>query len=190
MPDVGLTEQQRKWMASVRASLEAKTGKTFEHWVEVARTCPETAPRARQRWFKETHGLGQNYAAVVLEEQAQIDGVSTRAPDDMRGALWSDPDAAAILAALEVAVAELPDLVTGQRKAFTSWSRKFAFAVARPAKGGVRLGLALDPGANPRLLAPSNEGWSERLKSTAALGAPDQVDAELKALLRAAWEAS
>ena len=37
MPDNGLTEQQRKWMASVRASLETTTGKTLERWVAVAR---------------------------------------------------------------------------------------------------------------------------------------------------------
>lgn len=179
-----LTEQQKKWMASVRASLESSTGKSMADWVAIARTCPETAPKARQRWFKETHGLGQNYAMMVMMEAAE--GAGERDPTAMRAALWPDPQAAAILETIEAALASLPGLVAGQRKTYNTWSRKFAFAAARPVRGGsVRLGLAVEPGADPRLVPAAKEGWPERLKSTLVLSTPEQVDA---ALLRAAWE--
>jgi len=65
MPEVEaehLTEQQKKWFASVRAGLERDTGKSLAEWIEIARTCPESKPRARLKWFKETHGLLQNRA--------------------------------------------------------------------------------------------------------------------------------
>jgi hypothetical protein len=63
-----LTEQQKKWFASVREGLQRETGKSLAAWVAIAKTCPETAHRARLRWFKETHGLLQNRASYVLGE--------------------------------------------------------------------------------------------------------------------------
>lgn len=186
-----LTEQQRKWLASVRAGLERGTGRTVAQWVETARGCPETKPRARVRWFKDMHGLGQNHAMIVLNALEETDG---GARDDARtdaAALWSAPGDAALLAALREAVAALPDTVTGRRKGFTSWSRRHAFAAARPVrKGGVRLGLAVPPDPAAGLAAARNEGWSERLTATLALGVPDAVDASVRALLHAAWARS
>lgn len=187
----GLTEQQQKWFASVRANLERETGKTLEQWVElVRRECPETRPKARNDWLKATYGIGQNRAATIF-------GVAFPAEmgwDDaagLRAALWSDPASTAILTALEAAIADLPDVVTGQRKGYTAWSRKSQFAAAKPLKnGGVVLGLALTPDASPGLAEPRNEGWSERLKAKLVLSAANAVDDTVQALLRAAWERS
>jgi len=186
-----LTEQQRKWMASVRASLEASTGRSLAEWVEIAKACPETKPKARQRWFKETHGLGQNYAMMVMMAASEEAGAPMRDPDAFRTALWSDPAAAEIFAALEAAAAALPDLVTGQRKTYTTWSRAYAFTAARPMKGGkLRLGLAVEPDADARLEPAAREGWSERLKASVTLASAAEVDDGLKGLLRTAWERS
>lgn len=190
MSDDGLTEQQRKWMASVRASLPEKTGRSMAEWVEIARTCPETTPRARQRWFKEHHGLGVNYFSFVEHELRGATGSDARHPQKLASDLWADPAAAAVLAAIKAAVADLPEAVTGQRKSFTTFSRRFAFAAARPAKGHVRLGLALAPEADARVEPARNEGWSERLIATLVLDTPGDVDASVQALLRAAWERS
>ncbi len=75
------------------------------------------------------------------------------------------------------------------RKRYTAWSRKVQFAAARPAKGGkAMLGLAVACDAHARLEAPKNESWSERLKARVLVGSPAEVDAEIEALLRAAWE--
>ncbi len=143
-----LTERQKKWFASVRESLERDTGKDLDAWVAIARACPETKPRARTLWLKEHHGLGQNRASYVLS----VAFLSERAwnkPDETRAALWTAPASAAILAALETAVAGLDGLVTGQRKGFTAWSREFQFAAAKPIRGGTAvLGLAVAPDAS------------------------------------------
>ena len=50
------------------------------------------------------------------------------------------------------------------------------------------LGLAVTPDASPRLEGSKNESWSERLKARVLLSSPAEVDAEIEALLRAAWE--
>jgi hypothetical protein len=112
-------------------------------------------------------------------------------PDDLRGTLWADDQSRAILEAVEKAVAACPGLVSGQRKSFTSFSREFQFASVKPIKGGkASLGLAVTPDADPRLDPPKNESWSERLKAKLLLESPKDVDASVKALLKAAWERS
>lgn len=195
MADRSLTEQQQKWMASVRASLPEKTGRSMDEWVDVARTCPETKPRARQRWFKEHHGLGVNYFSFVEHERRTRDGEAdgeapVGAVEGVGATLWRDDAAAEVFRAVEGAVAELPEVVFGQRKRFSSFSRRYAFAAARPAKSQVRLGLALDPSADPRLQPPRSEGWSERLIAVLTLSAREEVDESVAHLLRQAWERS
>ena len=185
-----LTERQKKWFASLQASLERETGRSLAEWVTIARACPEAKHGARVRWLKAEHGLGVNRAAHILSE-AFPSTMSWDQPDALRSALWTDPGSAAILAAVEAAVADLPDIVSGQRKAFTAWSRKVQFAALRPVKGGTAmLGLAVSPDADPRLATPKTESWSERLKAKLALASPADVDDGVRALLRAAWERS
>lgn len=185
-----LTERQKKWFASVQAGLARDTGKSIDEWAAIARTCPETTPKKRTDWLREHHGLGVNRAAYVLSV-AFPSAMSWDDAEGLRKALWTDPASIAILEAVETAVQRLPDLVTGQRKGFTAWSRKVQFAAIRPLKGGkARIGLAVDPDTDARLEAPRNEGWSERLKAAMTLEGPGQVDAGLEALLKKAWDRS
>ncbi len=186
MAEQGLTEQQRKWFASVRANLEANTGKSLEQWLEIARTAPAGTFRQRVQWFKAEHGLLQNSASLVLSE---LEGARVwEDPAAAREALWADPAARAILEAVEREVDALGEIVGGQRKAYTAWSRRHQFAALRPLrKGGARLGLAVAPDADPHLEPSRNEGWSERLKAVLPLSSADEVDGSVGALLKAAW---
>ena len=185
-----LTAQQKKWFASIREGLQRETGKSLAEWVEIAKTCPETRPRARLKWFKDTHGLLQNRASYVLGE-AFPSGVGWDEPDKLRDALWPDPAQRAILDAVETVVLKLPDVVTGQRKSYSAWSNAYQFAALRPLKGGgAMLGLAVPPDAAPGLEASKNDGWSERLKARMKLISAADVTGEVGVLLRRAWELS
>lgn len=185
-----LTERQKKWFASVEASLERDTGKPLADWVAIARACPETTPRKRVEWLREHHGLGVNRIAHILSVAFPPE-MGWDDADALRAALWKDPDSTAIFEAVEAAVAGFPGLVTGQRKGFSAWSRNFQFASVRPIKGGkARLGLCVMPDADPRLVEPKNEGWSERLKAAMTLDSPADIDGRVKALLQKAWDAS
>lgn len=191
-PDLDhLTEQQRKWFASVRDGLERETGKSLSQWIEIAKGCPETGHRARLKWFKEMHGLLQNRASYVLSE-AFPSAAGWSDPEPLKQALWADPASRAIFEAVEAAVLKLPKVIVGQRKGYSAWSRNFQFASVRPIKGGkVRLGLAVTPDADPRLeTASKNEGWSERLKGSMVLETPDAIDGRFESLLKQAWDAS
>jgi len=54
---------------------------------------------------------------------------------------------------------------------------------ASPTQGGGRTALT-------RLAAPGRESWSERLKAALAITRPEQIDDDLLALVRQAWERS
>jgi hypothetical protein len=191
MAEPPMTERQRKWFASVRESFERDTGKTLAEWVEIARSCPETRPRDRLRWFKDNHGLMQNRASYVLKEAFPSDQPGWDQPDQLSQALWAEPASRAVFEAVQTAALKLPDVVTTQRKSFSAFSRKVQFAAMRPVKGGtVMLGVAIPPDADPRLTPSKNESWSERLKSRMPLASPAEVDQGVEALLRRAWDAS
>jgi Domain of unknown function (DUF4287)/Domain of unknown function (DUF5655) len=187
----GLSPRQEKWFASVRASLERDTGKSLSEWVAIAKTCPETKPRARAAWLKANFGLLQNRAMYVLNEAFPSETGGWAEGDALRDVLWTDPASRAILEAVQAVATALPGVVMGQRKQFTAFSREFQFVSVRPVKGGkAMLGLALTPSADPRLEAPKNESWSERLKARLLLDDPKQLDPSVQALVRTAWERS
>ncbi|MGC1303431.1 MAG: DUF5655 domain-containing protein [Caulobacteraceae bacterium] len=182
-----LTERQRKWFTSVQEGLERDTGRTLEAWAEIARACPETAHRARLRWMKETHGLAQNRASMVLSATFGED-----APDgDGADPLWSDPKALEVFEAIRGAAGQLDEVLVGRRKGYTPFSRRVQFAAARPLKDGrVRLGLALSPEVDAALSPAGRESWSERLTTVLEFASAREVDTRVAALLRQAWERS
>ncbi len=184
-----MTPRQQKWFATVKANFEAKTGKTLAEWVAIARTCPHEKPRARSDWLREHHGLGVNHAAFVLSEAFPSADPSWDDPVALRSALWKDPASLAILEAVEKQAATFANVVSGQRKGYTAFSKDVQFAAMRPLKGGkALLGLKLDPSVSARL-APSvrKESWSERLSAIVELNDPGEVDAALKDLFAQAY---
>ena len=183
-----MTAQQKAWMASIKENLVAETGRTLEEWAAVARSCPETRHRARLNWMKTHHGLGQNRASVVLN-LAFPSETGWDNPDALANTLWSDPASRTIFEAVKAEMTALPEVVIGQRKTYTAFSRGFQFAAARPDKGVVLLGLAVPPDDTLGLVAPPRVIWSERLKSQARLAAASNI-APLRDAIRAAWDAS
>jgi len=183
-----MTAQQKAWMASIKDNLVRETGRTLEEWAAIARNCPETKHRARLAWFKAEHGLGQNRASVILNLAFPAE-TGWSAPDALADALWKDAALRAIFDAAKAEIVALPDVVTGQRKTYSAFSRAFQFAAARPDKGAVLLGLAVPPDAALGLAAPKRVVWSERLTSEIRLGSAAEV-APLAAAIRQAWENS
>jgi hypothetical protein len=186
----GLTERQKKWFATVKANFEAKTGKSLAEWVKIAKTCPHEKPKARVDWLREHYGLGINHASYVLSEAFPVGEPGWDDGPAFRKALWSDAGSLAILEALETATKDVGDIVQGQRKGYTAFSKAVQFAAMRPLKGGrALLGLKLDPKTSKRL-SPSvrKESWSERLSAVVELDAPTDVDAEVRALFAKAYE--
>ena len=190
MVEANLTERQRKWFASIREGLERDTGRTLAAWVEIARTCPETAHRARLRWFKETHGLLQNRASLVIDEAFGA-AMGWSEPADLTDALWSDAASRSILEAVAGRALGLTGTVQTARKNYTAWSRSVQYAALRPTRGGrALLGLAVGPDDDPRLTPRGSQSWSERLAVKMELDGPGAVDEAVAGLLKRAWARS
>lgn len=186
----GMTPRQQKWFATVKANFEAKTGRSLEEWVTIARTCPETAHRRQADWLRENYGLGINHASYVLGEAFPSDEPSWDDPVALRGMLWKDPGSLKILQAIERCADGLDNIVSGQRKGYTSFSKDVQFAATRPLKGGrALLGLKLDPAVSKRLTPSARkESWSERLTSIVEFDDPGRVDREIRDLFAKAYE--
>jgi hypothetical protein len=178
---VGLTERQRKYFATLRANLERDSGKCLEQWAAIARACPESGHNKRLAWLKEHHGIGRNSASLILEAAF---------PPAPTADLWKDPAAKHLFELVKARVLKLQDVVLGERKTYTSFSREFQFASLRPIKSTLLLGLAVGPEADPRLLPAAKEAWSERLKSKMAIQAEADIDSRLDLLFKASWDSS
>ena len=183
-PGPQLTERQAKWFATVKANFEAQTGRTLEAWLEVMKACPETAPKAQQVWLKAEYGVGQNHASHILDAFQPAGGPGWDEPAELRLALWKDAESLVILEAVEGIASGVDDVISGQRKGYTSFSRKVQFAAMRPLRGGrALLGLKLEPEASDRLTeSVRKESWSERLSAVVELDDAAAVDAEVARL--------
>lgn len=189
-PGSQLTERQAKWFATVKANFETQTGRSLEAWLDIMKTCPETAPRSRRAWLKAEHGVGQNHAAQILDAFEPAGGPGWEEPAALRAALWKDAGSLAILEAVEVIASGADDVISAQRKGYTAFSRAVQFAAMRPLKGGrALLGLKLEPEASARL-QPSvkKESWSERLSAVVELDDATAADDEIARLFAAAAE--
>jgi hypothetical protein len=185
-----MSARSAAWMAAVTASLERDTGKTLDQWVKIAKTCPETTPKKRADWLRANHGLGVNRAAQIFSV-AFPSGPSWDQPDALLDLLWKDKNGRAIYDKVAALVRkEFPSAIIGPRKSFVTFSRNIQFAGILPAKDGkAELGLPVPVSASRRLTPMKNgRPWAEKHTAILVLSSPKDVDAEVKRLLKLAWE--
>ena len=177
-----MTPRQRQIFATCAANLVAQSGRSMADWIALTKTCPHAAERDRLAWLEANCGLRGMRAQVVLSAAFPPGAEAAR---DLAASLWKDPDQKAVAEALIAAGSLSDDVITAQRKGYTSLSRKVQFMAVRPVRGGVRLGLALDPSASERLAPrPGSEPLQERLKAVVTVTTLDDV---LRDLIRQAW---
>lgn len=186
-----LTERQQKWFASVEASLERDTGKPLAEWVKIAKKCPETTPGKRTAWLREKYGLGVNRIAHILYAAFPPDA-SWDDPEFLLNQLWKEPEGRKIYEAVAKLVRkEFPDAIVGPRKTFVSFARKIQFAGILPGAkgtGSAEFGLPLPLSESKRLSPMKRRPWAEKHTAILLLSSPKEVDAEVKRLLKLAWE--
>lgn len=185
-----VTPKQANWFAKVREGLEQETGRTLEEWIEIARSCPETSHKKRLGWFKEVHGVGLNRASTILGAAFET-GLGWDNPDGLLDHLWKTPELREIYDAIENYAKSLSDdVIVGPRKTFSGFSRKYQFAAARPVRGKVRLGIAVDPEEHGLEKSKASDSWSDRLTSVIIVSSPDEINEQVKSLIQSAWKAS
>jgi hypothetical protein len=179
-------------MSAVTDSMAQRTGRTLEEWVELVRGS-EVDPldqNAVRRWLRDVHGVKQNSQWAIANAAARAAGWQRPTVDEYVDAQFTGARAALrpVFDAVRTAAESLgEDVVLEGRGTYTPFVRRRQFAAAATATSS-RLDLGLrfvDPPASARLQPAKGPGSATH---KVALTTPDDVDDEVRALLRAAYE--
>jgi Domain of unknown function (DUF5655) len=169
-------------------SIERLTGRSADAWIALL---PAGSHRERQAWLME-QGLHSNHAAAVLWWEKN--GAALRAG----GGELIDRQYAGAKAGLRpiyervgpVIEALGDDVVPGLRGTYVSYGRPKQFALVQPStRTRVDVGVRLPGVAPTERLREAGSFGSGSITHRVALGAPEDVDAELEGWLRAAYDA-
>jgi predicted transport protein len=184
-------------MRAVIANLPAKTGRGFDEWVALTR---EQAI-ARQgmskngeivNWLKREYGLGHSTAFIVAAEALKPADYVAPTDEQLIDAQYAGAKAALrpIFERVLAYIKTLGDDVRIEtRQSYVAFARAKQFALIQPStKTRVDLGLVL-PGVAPSgRLAASTDFGSGSIDRRVALSTPNDVDAEIEAWLRQAYD--
>jgi hypothetical protein len=179
---------------AIARNLPAKTGRTFDEWVEIARNSGLATRKERIAWLKSTHQLGS------------ITGLFIAAESEGRSLIGEYSDTGALLdgmyggdrAALRPIYDELAkiakklgkDVDLSICKTYVGIRRKKQFAMVKPWKTRVDLGLALRGVKPAGRLVPAGPIGSERMTHRVQIATRKEIDSEVKDWLRKAYEAA
>ena len=178
----------REWMRT----LVERTGATVEEWnARIAAADPPDEPALRA-WLEDQGVRGYAQMLLVFERFGYPD-FFTASADELIDAQYADrPALRPVYDRLVVAAQSAGEVSVQARKTYVSLlTPRRTFAVVKATtRTRVDLGLRLD-GATPggRLLAAKGLG-NDTINVRVPLEAPDDVDDEVLALLRRAYEAS
>jgi hypothetical protein len=186
----GEAERTKKWMASVEANLESATGKSLAEWIKIAKKCPPGPYMSQLKWFKQHHGLGQARAGLILERAFGREIFGDVEPEQLVDGLFAKSFAAQrpLYEAIEKYARTLAGINVAPRKGYVALYRNKQFAAMKPSKEGFVVGLAMkNYPKNPRLQPVKNLGGGDRTKFAVTVKTAKEIDADLKALIKAAW---
>jgi hypothetical protein len=177
--------------ASMVANMKAKTGKTLEQWLAVAKKTGAEKHGAIVKTLKADHGLTHGYANLVAHKYLKSDaGSKTDGGTDLVAAQYAGPkaDLRPIYDAVIKAARSLgKDVEVAPKKTYVSLRRNKQFAIVQPStRTRVDLGINLkgEPAAG-RL--ETSGSFNAMVSHRVRLEKPADVDREIKAWLKKAW---
>lgn len=189
MPGSRSPEEMRK---AIARNLPARTGRTFEEWVEIAKAQGPSGRREKEAWLKSEHGLGGGTAMFIASESERPRGYKAPTPKQLLDAQYGGSRKALkpTYGRLATAVESLgSEAVLEPRKTYVSLNRNKQFGIIQArARTRVDLGLSL-PGVKPtkRLLEAGSFG-SERITHRVELTSPSEVDEQVLKWLKKAYD--
>jgi hypothetical protein len=188
---VAKTPEEMK--ASMIAGLPEKTGKSLEEWLKIVRASKLDKHKPIVELLKKTHGLTHGFANMIALQALGSDSQTAGDTDALVNDQYSGAKAGLrpIYEALLAAVRKFgPDVEVSPKKAYVSLRRKKQFAIVQPSTATrVDLGINLkqaEPGGRLEAAGSFNAMVSHRVR----LSEPGDVDAELLAWLKKAYDAS
>jgi predicted transport protein len=179
---------------AIARNLPEKTGKTFDQWVAIARNSGLANRKERIAWLKSEHKLGSVTAMFIA---AEAEGRSIVAEYSDEGALL-DAQFAGDKGALRPLYDELAkaakrlgkDVELTVCKTYVGIRRRKQFAMVKPGKSRVDLGLVLKGVKPVGRLGTAGPIGNDRMTHRVQISSKKEIDGEVKAWLRQAYEAS
>ena len=176
-------------LQSMIRNLEEKTGRPLAEWVQVARQSGLTKHKEILNHLKGEHGLTYGYANLVAMTALEAD--KPAAETDVVSAQYTGAKAGlrpVYDRIVEAARGFGADVEIAPKKAYVSLRRKKQFGLVQPSTSTrVDVGLNLKEAPAGGRLELSGS-FSEMVSHRVRVGSADEVDAELIAWLRAAYE--
>jgi hypothetical protein len=174
-------------MDAVTSSMKQRTGRTLEEWVCIVRAANIEGFRARLKWLKETHGIGQNTGYAILKAE---EGKGNEYEDQaaLTRALFAG-ERESLYEALAAECRRLgSDVTLSARKTYVAVTRKAQIAQLTPApKGAVDLNLALRGEKAAGRLEALKSAPDDRISHRIRVTSKREIDAELRRWLKAAY---
>lgn len=170
----------------MKAGILEKTGKSFEHWVQVVRDSGLAQHGEQMNLLKSQYGLTHGYANFIC--QAAKGRLDADEGDLLAGQYKGKEALRAIYDRLETHARSLgPDVDISPKKTSVAFRRSKNFAVVTPAsKTRVDLGLNLKGNEPTERLKAEKQG--SMCTHKVGLMSPDEVDREVLAWLREAYD--
>ena len=183
-------DRLQEYFASLEANIEKATGRSVEQWVKIAKTCPETKPRARLKWFKEKYGLGENRASLILWRAFGTVSLGDDDPPKPIDALFAKfTELRPVYDKVASFVAKLGGGTLSPRKSYVALYRLKQYGAIKPTKQGLVIGLAMRKyPKTARLIDVKNLGGGERNKKALLIASAKEFDANAKTLIKAAYD--
>jgi len=173
-------------------NLAKNTGRTIDEWVATARACGAAKHGEIVAHLKTDHGLGHGYANLVAHRLLNS-AASASSDDDLVTAQYSGAKAALRpiyddLAKRLLAMGD--DVELAPKKAYVSVRAAKQFAIIQPSTA-----TRLDVGINLKGIAPTERleasgSFNSMVSHRVRLGSMTDLDPELLAWLRQAWQAA
>ena len=179
-------------VASMIANMKANTGKSLDEWLKVTAKAKLTKHGDIVKMLKTDHGLGHGFANLVAHGTLNSDAGSSE-DDDLLAAQYAG--AKADLKPLYDKLAKLvdafgKDVEFSPKKAYVSLRRSKQFGLIQPSTA-TRLDLGLNlKGVAPKGRLEAAGSWNAMCTHRIKLAAATDIDAEVKAWLKQAYDAA
>lgn len=187
-----MSKSPQDMMAAVSASMQERTGRTLEEWVEVVRAggIDPLDQGAVRRWLQAEHGILQNSRWAIADAAARSAGWKEPTTEQYIEGQYAGQKAALrpVFDRLRVILEAFGDDVSVEgRSTYTPFVRRRQFAaIAAATRSRVDVGLRyVDPPDSPLLAPASAPGQASHRIS---LGSVEEVTGEMERLLKVAYD--
>jgi hypothetical protein len=188
-----MAKSPEEMKAAMIAGLREKTGKSLEEWLAILRASKRSKHKEFMELLKKDHGVTHGFANMIALQALQTDSHTAADADALVVAQYAGAKAALrpIYDAVLAAVGKFgKDIEVSPKKAYVSLRRNKQFAILQPSTATrVDVGINLK-GAEPAGRLEASGSFNAMVTHRVRLSQPGEVDRELVAWLKQAYDAS